>query len=69
MVNAVATASMVLLVAGSVSAAEIDACKYLLVSNLAEDPYEIVAELRAQGRTRGFIVITSRVPRYLTPPR
>src|SRR5687768_16193895 len=40
-------------------AAEIDACKYLVVADLARDPYAIAAELRSQGRTRGFIVVDS----------
>jgi hypothetical protein len=57
--TAITTASMILLLLGSVSAAEIDACKYLLVTELAEDPYGIVNELRTQARARGFIVVTS----------
>jgi hypothetical protein len=54
-----ATFFVILLLLGSASAAEIDACKYLLVTELAEDPYGIVNELRTQARARGFIVVTS----------
>lgn len=62
--NTIATALTILLLAGSVSAAEIDACKYLLVSDLAEDPYGIVNALRTQGREQGFIIVInpSEVP-------
>lgn len=60
MANTIAAALMILLLAGSVSAAEIDACKYLLVTDLAEDPYGIVTELRTQAQTGGFIVVTSQ---------
>lgn len=63
----IATALTILLLAGPVSAAEaaeIDACKYLLVSDLAEDPYGIVKALRTQGREQGFIIVInpSEVP-------
>ena len=60
----IATALTILLLAGSASAAEIDACKYLLVSDLAEDPYGIVNALRTQGREQGFIIVInpSEVP-------
>lgn len=54
-----AAALTILLLAGSVSAAEIDACKYLRVSDLAEDPYGIVNALRTQGREQGFTVVIS----------
>lgn len=62
--NTIAAALTILLLAGSVSAAEIDACKYLLVSDLAEDPYGIVNALRTQGREQGFIIVInpSEVP-------
>jgi hypothetical protein len=65
MVKTSATALAMLLLAGPAAAAEIDACKYLLVSDLAEDPNHIVDELRAQGLARGFTMITSpsEVPR------
>ena len=36
--NVLATAFVMLPLLGSASAAEIDACKYLLVTELAEDP-------------------------------
>src|SRR3990172_11167634 len=62
--NTIATGLTILLWVGSVSAAEIDACKYLLVADLAEDPYGIVSELRSQGREQHFIVVInpSEVP-------
>lgn len=62
--NTIAVVLPSLLLAGSVSAAEIDACKYLLVADLAEDPYGIVSELRSQGREQHFIVVInpSEVP-------
>ena len=59
------TALTILLVTASVpvariDAAEMDACKYLLVSSLADDQHGLVNELRAQARARGFIVVTAQ---------
>jgi hypothetical protein len=44
----------------SVSAGDIDSCKYLLVGDFDSDPYGIAQELRAQARARGFIVVSAR---------
>jgi S1-C subfamily serine protease len=41
------------------SASEIDACKYLVVTDFTADPFGIAKELREQARNRGFIVISS----------
>jgi len=43
---------------------EINACKYLLVTDFTSDPYGIAKELRAQGRAKGFVVVSavSEVP-------
>jgi hypothetical protein len=40
----------------SALASDIDACKYLIVTDFTSDPYGIAAELRAQGRTNGFTI-------------
>jgi|ERR1700693_4079289 len=40
-------------------AGEIDACKYLIVTDFTQDPYGIAKELRAQGRARGFVVVST----------
>jgi S1-C subfamily serine protease len=47
------------LLALSAVAAEINACKYLVVNDFASDPYGIAKELRAQGKARGFAVALS----------
>lgn len=59
MKTTIAAVATILSLAASVSAAEIDACKYLLVSNLAQDPYGIMNELRTQGRDQGFTVVVN----------
>jgi S1-C subfamily serine protease len=38
---------------------EINACKYLLVTDFTSDPYGIAKELRAQGRAKGFAVVSA----------
>lgn len=43
----------------SVAASEVDACKYLFVTDFTADPFGIAKELREQAGTRGFMVITS----------
>jgi len=40
-------------------AGEIDACKYLIVTDFTQDPYGIAKELRVQGRARGFVVVST----------
>jgi hypothetical protein len=50
---------IVLLFAVPVSGGEIDACKYLVVTDFTADPYGIAKELRAQGRAKGFTVVSS----------
>lgn len=44
----------------SVSAAEIDACKYLLVSDLAGDTFSLARQLREQGAAVGFTTVSSQ---------
>ncbi len=52
---------MAIVVAGvKASPCQINACKYLYVSDFTSDPYGIAQELRNQGRKGGFIVVTSR---------
>lgn len=43
----------------SAVASEIDACKYLVVTDFTADPYGIAQELRTQGRAKGFTVVSS----------
>jgi len=50
---------MSVLLAGSAFAAEINACKYLVVNDFASDPYGIAKQLREQATARGFSVISS----------
>jgi S1-C subfamily serine protease len=40
-------------------AGEINACKYLVVSDFTSDPYGIAKELRAQASAQGFVVVSS----------
>ena len=40
-------------------AGEINACKYLVVTDFANDPYGIAQELRDQASTKGFAVVTA----------
>ena len=41
----------------SPAASEIDACKYLIVTDFDADPYGIAKELRVQARSNGFTLI------------
>lgn len=47
------------LFAASVVAGEINACKYLVVTDFTNDPYGIAKELRAQAVAKGFVVVSS----------
>src|SRR5262245_50178764 len=47
--------------AAPASAADIDACKYLMVADLAEDTYSLARQLREQGAAQGFTMVTSQV--------
>src|SRR6516162_2631978 len=38
---------------------DINACKYLLVSDFTSDPFLIAKELRVQAQSNGFVVISS----------
>ncbi|MGA2001398.1 MAG: serine protease [Terriglobales bacterium] len=59
-VNALlATPLLLALLVASAVAAEIDACKYLVVGDFTADPYGIASELRSQARKKGFSVISS----------
>ncbi|HVZ19863.1 MAG TPA: hypothetical protein VG871_02305 [Vicinamibacterales bacterium] len=40
-------------------AADIDSCKYLLVSDITPDPYGVASELRTEAESAGFIVVRS----------
>lgn len=42
-----------------VAASEIDACKYLVVTDFASDPFGIAEQLRTQARADGFIVVAT----------
>lgn len=42
------------------SAGDIDACKYLLVSDLAQDKFSLAMQLREQGAAQGFTVVSSQ---------
>src|SRR5579859_3460169 len=50
---------MSILLTSSAIASEINACKYLVVTDFTSDPYGIAKELRAQAITRGFAVVSS----------
>lgn len=52
--------ALLFLFVSSVSAGDIDSCKYLLVGDFDSDPYGIAQELRAQARAKGFIVVSAR---------
>ncbi len=43
----------------SASASDIDACKYLVVTDFTSDPYGIAQELRTQARAKGFTVVSN----------
>ncbi len=47
------------LLTGSAAASEINACKYLVVTDFTSDPYGIAQELRTQATAKGFVVISS----------
>jgi S1-C subfamily serine protease len=51
--------SMLFLFAAPAVAGEINACKYLVVTDFASDPYGIAKELRAQASKNGFVVVSS----------
>lgn len=40
-------------------ASDIDACKYLVVTDFTSDPYGLAKELRAQARSSGFTVVSA----------
>ncbi len=42
-----------------VAASEIDACKYLVVTDFASDPFGIAGQLRTQARANGFTVVST----------
>jgi S1-C subfamily serine protease len=50
---------MLWLVASSAVASEINACKYLVVTDFTSDPYGIAKELRRQASAKGFIVVSA----------
>ena len=43
----------------SAAASEIDACKYLVVTDFTADPYGIAQELRAQAQAKCFTVVSN----------
>jgi S1-C subfamily serine protease len=47
------------LLAASAVSSEINACKYLVVTDFTNDPYGIAEELREQARASGFTVIST----------
>ncbi len=54
--------SLVLFVAifkPSATASDIDACKYLVVTDFTADPYGIAQELRTQAWAKGFTVVSN----------
>jgi hypothetical protein len=55
---------MLSLFSASAFAGEINACKYLVVTDFTSDPYGIAKELRAQASAKGFAVVSavSEVP-------
>jgi S1-C subfamily serine protease len=53
------TVSILCLFAASAVAGEINACKYLVVTDFTSDPYGIAKELRAQAPAKGFVVISA----------
>lgn len=56
---------MLSLLAAPVFASEINACKYLVVTDFSSDPYGIAEELRTQARAKGFAVISDLA--YISP--
>ncbi len=42
-----------------VAASEIDACKYLVVTDFASDPFGIAGQLRTQARAKGLTVVST----------
>ena len=50
---------MLLLFSACAFAGEINACKYLVVTDFTDDPYGIAQELRDQASTKGFAVVTA----------
>jgi S1-C subfamily serine protease len=50
---------MLWLCSASAFAGEINACKYLVVTDFASDHYGIAEELREQARTKGFAVVAA----------
>jgi len=51
--------SMLLLFAAPAVAGEINACKYLVVTDFTNDPYGIAKELRTQASAKGFVVVST----------
>src|SRR5215470_1533639 len=49
---------MLSLFAAPAAAGEINACKYLVVTDFTSDPYGIAKELRAQAAVKGFVVVS-----------
>jgi hypothetical protein len=56
---ALVASTAVLVCVRPAAAGEIDACKYLLVSEITPDPYDVTSALREQGKAHGFMVVTA----------
>jgi hypothetical protein len=54
---AFAVVTVVTALATPAGAADIDACKYVAVTELARDPYGVAEEVRREAAARGFILI------------
>src|SRR5579863_399619 len=53
------TVLMLSLFAASAVAGEINACKYLVVTDFTSDPYGIAQELRARATAKGLVVVSA----------
>jgi hypothetical protein len=51
--------SLLSLLPAFAAAADINACKYLVVTDFTSDPYGIAKELREEASARGFVVALS----------
>lgn len=60
LIRAVVCIAITLPITAQGAHSQVNACKYLYVSDFTSDPYGIAQELRQQGRERGFTVVTSR---------
>ncbi len=52
-------ALMLFLLPASAVAGEINACKYLVVTDFTSDPYGLAKELRTQATAKGFVVVSA----------